>query len=76
MICKDNVGFNYSFIFNPNKKPGEVFRVGDLNLYPATTLGGGPTTVGDPQRLGEFAITGGRINLGLTLTPRDTPFVF
>lgn len=62
-------------MFNPNKKKDDVFRVRDLNLYPATTANG-KTTVGNPQRLGEVAITGGRINAEMTITPRDTPFVF
>lgn len=75
IVNKNNIGFHYSFVFNPNKKKDDVFRVKDLNLYPATTANG-KTTVGNPQRLGEIAITGGRINAEMTITPRDTPFVF
>ncbi|TCM65827.1 hypothetical protein EC844_11473 [Acinetobacter calcoaceticus] len=75
IINKDNVGFHYSFVFNPKKKPEGVFRARDVNLYPATTENG-VTAVGNPQRLGEIAITGGRLDANLTLTPRDTPFIF
>lgn len=74
-INKDNVGFNFSFIFNPDKNKDGVFRARDLNLYPATTTGG-VTTVGNPQRLGEIAITGGRLNSSMSIIPRDTSFNF
>lgn len=75
IVNKNNIGFHYSFVFNPNKKKEDVFRIKDLNLYSATTTNGN-TTVSNGRRLGEIAITGGRINAEMTITPRDTPFVF
>ena len=71
VVNKDNVGFNYNFIFNPDKNKDGVFRVKDMNLYPAT---GG--TVGSPQRLGEIAVTGGRLSSSMAITPRDGAFNF
>lgn len=75
ILNKNNIGFHYSFVFNPNKKPDDVFRTKDLNLYPATSSNGN-TVVGSAKRLGEIAITGGRINAELGITPRDQPFQF
>ncbi|MCH4246363.1 MAG: hypothetical protein LKF82_00770 [Acinetobacter populi] len=64
VVNKDNVGFNYSFDFNPNKNAEDVFRVKDINFYPpGNTLAG--------QRLGEVALTGGRLIGNVTLTPRN-----
>jgi len=72
VINKDNVGFNYSFIFNPDKNKDGVFRAKDVNLYPATSTG----AIGNPQRLGEIAITGGRLSSNMAITPRDGAFNF
>lgn len=71
VVNKDNVGFNYSFIFNPDQNKDGVFRAKDVNLYPAT---GG--TIGSPQRLGEIAVTGGRLSSSMAITPRDGSFNF
>ncbi len=60
------VGFNAEFMFNPGKDNEGVFRVKDVNLYPGV---GGVT--GQPQRLGEMAITGGRISSKLGIVPRN-----
>lgn len=76
IVNKDNVGFHYSFLFNPNKTVDGVFRAKDVNLYPATVDSNKLISVGNPQRLGELAITGGRLDTQLSITPRDTPFKF
>lgn len=60
------VGFNAEFTFNPNQDAAGVFRVKDINLYPGV---GGVT--GTPQRLGEMAITGGRLSTQLGIVPRN-----
>ena len=61
-INKDTVAFNYAITFNPGQVQDKVFRVRDVNLYPPT---------GNGQRLGEMAITGGRLVSNITLKPRD-----
>ncbi len=71
VVNKDSVGFNLGFNFNPNKQKANVFRVQDLNFYPSVN-----GTVGSAQRLGEVAITGGRLNANMTVTPRDGAFTF
>ena len=61
-INKDTVAFSYALTFNPNQTADKVFRVRDINLYPPT---------GNGQRLGEMAITGGRLVSNMTIRPRD-----
>ena len=61
-INKDTVSFNYAFTFNPDQTAEKVFRIRDVNLYPAT---------GNGQRLGEMAMTGGRLVSNITFKPRD-----
>ncbi|OTG83832.1 DUF6160 family protein [Acinetobacter sp. ANC 4648] len=56
------VGFNAALIFNPDQNPAGVFRARDLNLYPPKTGAG--------ARLGELAITGGRLTSEFNITPR------
>ncbi|QIO06682.1 DUF6160 family protein [Acinetobacter shaoyimingii] len=58
-----NVGFNYSLQFNPNKTAEGVFRARDINFYPPNT--------GPGARLGELAITGGRLTSEFSITPRN-----
>lgn len=74
-LSKDSIHVGTSFVFNPKKTPDAVLRAKDINLYPANIVNGA-TTVGNPQRLGEFAITGGRLDTQMSITPRDTPFKF
>ncbi len=67
VISKDVSGlgkasFNAGFTFNPDQNPDGVFRARDLNLYPPLT--------GASARLGEIAITGGRLSSQLGITPR------
>lgn len=71
IVNKDNVGFNFGFNFNPEKNLSDVFRVKDVNFYPAKD-----GVVGDARRLGEIAITGGRLNSNMTIKPRDGNFIF
>lgn len=61
-INKDTIAFSYGFTFNPDKAPDKVFRVRDINLYPAT---------GNGQRLGEMVMTGGRLDTNMTFKPRN-----
>ena len=61
-INKDTLVFSYAFTFNPNQTQDKVFRVRDINLYPPT---------GNGQRLGEMAITGGRLVSNIAFKPRD-----
>lgn len=61
-INKDTVSFSYALTFNPNQTADKVFRVRDINLYPPT---------GNGQRLGEIAITGGKLVSNITFKPRD-----
>ena len=70
-VNRDSVDFNIGLQFNPNRHKEEVFRVRDINFYPSVN-----GTVGNPQRLGEMAITGGRLNSSLSITPRDGAFQF
>lgn len=71
VVNKDNVGFNLGLKFNPKAletgatesvKAAEVFRVKDINMYPAG---------GKAQRLGEMVITGGTLNANMTIVPRN-----
>ncbi|OTG65589.1 DUF6160 family protein [Acinetobacter silvestris] len=56
------VGFYTGLIFNPDQNPAGVFRARDLNLYPPQTGAG--------ARLGELAITGGRLTSEFNIIPR------
>ncbi|SPL71089.1 DUF6160 family protein [Acinetobacter stercoris] len=79
IVNKNSAGFNYSFLLNPQKTPAGVFRAKDVNLYPTTGVTDSTTlnpVVGSAQRLGEVAVTGGRISSQMTITPRDGAFVF
>ena len=69
-INRDNVAFNVGLTFNPNRNATEVFRVQNVNLYPFSSA---TNTVLPAQRLGEIAITGGRLDSTLTLRPFATP---
>ena len=60
-INKDSVDFNFGLTFNPSRSPTEVFRVRDINFYPAN---------GAAQRLGEMVITGGTLNSSMNIIPR------
>ena len=66
VVNSNNVGFNLGFNFNPNKTAAEVFRVKNIDFYPSVN-----GTVGSAQRLGERAITGGRLTSEMEITPRD-----
>ena len=61
-INKDTIAFSYGLTFNPDQTQDKVFRIRDINLYPPT---------GNGQRLGEMAITGGRLVSNFTFKPRD-----
>ena len=66
-INKETVAFSYAFTFNPDpgnatQRQNNVFRIRDINLYPSGQNG---------QRLGEIAITGGRLNSNFSFRPRD-----
>nr|WP_227612139.1 hypothetical protein [Acinetobacter sp. S54] len=69
VVNSNNVGFNLGFNFNPNKTAAEVFRVKNVDFYPSVS-----GTVGSAQRLGELAITGGRLTSEMKITPRDGTF--
>lgn len=56
------VGFNSSFTINPDNNQAGVLRARDINFYPPTS--------GVGARLGELAITGGRISSDFTIKPR------
>lgn len=71
VINKDTVGFNYGFTFNPERTAQDVFRVKDVNFYPPSVS---TTTTTQGQRVGELALTGGRINANLGIIPRNTGF--
>lgn len=60
-IRQNSVDFNFGFNFNPSRSPTEVFRVRDINFYPAT---------GAAQRLGEVVITGGTLYSSMNIVPR------
>lgn len=57
------VGLNASLLFNPDKSTTGVFRAKDINFYPPNT--------GPGARLGELAITGGRLSTELSIVPRN-----
>ncbi|MFV5515521.1 DUF6160 family protein [Acinetobacter gerneri] len=78
IVNKNNAGFNYSFLFNPQRNAAGVFRARDINLYPGTgTLDAtGNPVIGSAQRLGELAITGGRLSSQMAITPRNGDFTF
>ena len=56
------VGFNSTFNFNPDQTAAGVFKAKDLNFYPPNT--------GTGARLGEIAITGGRLKTEFGIIPR------
>ncbi len=60
-INKDSVDFNLGLTFNPSRSPTEVFRVRDINFYPAN---------GAAQRLGEMVMTGGTLYGSMNIIPR------
>ena len=68
IIAKDQssgngkVNFNSTFNFNPDQSAAGVFKAKDLNFYPPNT--------GMGARLGEIAITGGRLKTDLGIIPR------
>ena len=57
------VSFNSSFTLNPDRTTDGVFRARDINLYPPNT--------GSGARLGELAITGGRLTSQFGIMPRN-----
>lgn len=57
------VSFNTGLTFNPNRTTDGVFRARDINLYPPSTGAG--------ARLGELAITGGRLTSQFGIIPRN-----
>ncbi len=59
---KGKVGFNSTFNFNPDQTAAGVFKAKDLNFYPPNT--------GMGARLGEIAITGGRLKTEFGIIPR------
>ena len=59
------VNFNTEFTFNPQHIPEGVFRARDINLYPPNAS----STSG--ARLGEMAITGGRLSSQFGIMPRN-----
>ena len=65
-VNKDNVGFNYTFDFNPYRQASDVFRVKDINFYPPLNA-----TNNRGQRLGEMVMTGGRLGVEMNITPRN-----
>lgn len=60
-INQNSVDFNLGLNFNPSRTPTEVFRVRDINFYPAN---------GAAQRLGEMVITGGTLYSSMNIIPR------
>lgn len=60
-VNKDNLDVGLALNINPSNSPTEVFRVRDINLYPAAGAG---------QRLGEMVITGGTLTSKLNIMPR------
>lgn len=59
------VGFNTGLRINPMQTADGVFRARDLNFYPPSS-GGAPGA-----RLGEVALTGGRLTSELNIIPRN-----
>ncbi len=62
------VGFNTSLQFNPNNSVDGVFRARDLNFYPPIVT---PGTTVSGARLGEIALTGGKLSSQLNIIPRN-----
>ncbi|MDR7017123.1 DUF6160 family protein [Acinetobacter sp. 3657] len=62
------VSFNAGLTFNPDRTTDGVFRARDINFYPPLNIG----TEG--KRLGELAITGGRLNSNFSMIPRNGNF--
>ncbi|AXQ23280.1 heme utilization protein [Acinetobacter wuhouensis] len=60
------VGFNASLQFNPSNSADGVFRARDLNFYPPASTG-----VNAGSRLGEVALTGGRLTSQFNIIPRN-----
>lgn len=60
------VGVNTAVYFNPDKSIDGALRVKDINFYPPSTGAG--------ARLGELAITGGRLNSSFSIVPRNGAF--
>lgn len=63
----ESVRFSNTFVVNPLHKDNEVLEVGSVNFYPSTGTG-----LSAPQRLGEAVITGGKLDVDLTLKPVNT----
>ena len=63
-LSKDTIKIGSAVTINPNKNASEVLRIKDLNLYPSTN-----GITGVSQRLGEVAITGGKVVTQLTMIP-------
>ena len=57
------VGFHANLLLNPQQTTSGVFRARDINFYPPST--------GPGARLGELAITGGRISSEFNIVPRN-----
>lgn len=57
------VGFHTSFLLNPQQTTSGVFRAKDINFYPPNS--------GPGARLGELAITGGRLSSEFNIIPRN-----
>ena len=61
------VGFNASLQFNPTQSVDGVFRARDLNFYPPSMNG----ALVSGARLGEIALTGGRLTSEFNIVPRN-----
>ena len=61
------VGFNASLQFNPTQSVDGVFRARDLNFYPPSMNG----ALVSGARLGEMALTGGRLTSEFNIIPRN-----
>lgn len=59
-INKDSVDFYAGLTINPANTPAGVLRIRDVNMYPAG---------GNAQRLGEMALTGGKLVSNLNIKP-------
>lgn len=57
------ISFNTNLLLNPDNNTKGVFRARDINFYPPNT--------GPGARLGELAITGGRLSSELSIIPRN-----
>lgn len=60
---KGQIGFNTTLNLNPNQTVGGVFRARDLNFYAPNATSG--------SRLGEIALTGGKLTSQLNIIPRN-----